>query len=126
MNPRLQWVLLMVQSGPWFQSNCWSLCSWRSLSGGSAIPGVVWACSHGDCFLGAVSAEVAALGLLWKRWLVPACSSRYYIASSGLLPQRLLIHAQSDIGLWFGAAPSTVAPCTCSCGGCCLRPALSH
>ena len=52
-----------------------TLCSWRSLSTSRncfVILGIVCTCSHGGCLLGAVSAEVAALGLLWRMVLVQA------------------------------------------------------
>ena len=43
-------------------------CSWRLLGTHEvcpAIPKIVRACSHSDCLLEALSAEVTALGLLW-------------------------------------------------------------
>ena len=75
MDPKLRWLLLMVQSGPWFQS------PWRSVGvpgGHSASQGVALheglGCSHGSCLLGAAPAEVPAMGLLRQRSLDQACS----------------------------------------------------
>ena len=54
-------------------------CFWRLLrdpGDHSAIPGIIWACSHRDCLLGAAPAEVAALGLLLLRSLTQVYSHR--------------------------------------------------
>ena len=73
----------------------------RGVGGHSTIPRLIQACSHRGCLLRAVSAMVAALGLLWLRLLAQACSFRglwfrpapVKVIGSALLPQRSLIHA---------------------------------
>ena len=125
VNPRLQLLLLVLQSGPWFQSNRWSLC----VPGGHSVVALQY-----QGLFESAPMEIACLGLFLLRLLFWAYSGRGSwfwpaqgdIASSGLLPLRLLTHAQSDIGLWFGVVSSIVAPCTCSCGGCCLGPAQAE
>ena len=108
-----------------------SQCSLWAPGVHSAIPGVIRACSHRDCSLRALSAEVAALGLLWQRsWLRPTLSE-----FPDLCPylQRSPVPAYSLGGprLMPGSAKVSgcilllqcLLPCTCFCGVCCLRPA---
>lgn len=104
--------------------------SW-SPRGSSSIPGVVWACPHGDCLFRAPSAEVAALGLLWQRswpgllhwrfhihsWICRSlvlaysfCGPRLMpgpakVSGSALLPPRFQTHALTHRGSNSGLLP---------------------
>ena len=111
--------------------------SWRLLStpgGHSSMSGVVWACSHGGCLLGASLAEVTTWSLLQQKSLTQACSGGGcknvfpHDTFRGSVPVTLEVPQCSRESLCNTRGCSGLLPWRwfawgCSCLGCCFGPA---
>ena len=107
VDPRLRWLLLMVQSGPWYQS------SWRSLSVPGALSGLLGVAMLFWWPFGSASTEVVGLGLVLRRWL--ACSwscggqwpwlTPLEVSVSSLSWLNFLAQVCSHGGRWLGPGP---------------------